>query len=377
MAFGSTRLGMFASAALLVAAGMAACTASNDETGGSGGSGNNSNVGGSTTSSGTGGTVVTGGSGGTGGDINLFGGQGQGGQEECLATEAEAERKVLDMIVVLDRSGSMSGTKWDGSVNALTTFFNDPSSEGIWAGINYFPPLAGDECLPSSYSPPQVPLGELPSYSPTLVQSMANTGPTGLTPTYGALQGTLQYATAVQDQNPLHVVVVIFASDGDPTSCDTNMANISSLAQSAYNYNGVKTYVIGIQGSTMSNLNQIAAAGGTGQAFDVTSDITLFTQKMEEIRADALGCEYPIPDPGNGEFEPTKLNVQYTEGGGSTTVDIPQADNAADCGGQEGWYYDDNVNPTKVFFCPATCATIQADSLAKINFQFGCPTIVN
>jgi len=112
---------MFASAALLVAAGAAACTASNDETGGSGGSGNTANTGGNTTTSGTGGNVTTGGSGGTGGDINLFGGQGQGGQEECLATEAEAERKVLDMIVVLDRSGSMSGTSWTGSLAALTT----------------------------------------------------------------------------------------------------------------------------------------------------------------------------------------------------------------------------------------------------------------
>ena len=34
---------------------------------------------------------------------------------------------------------------------------------------------------------------------------------------------------------------------------------------------------------------EIAKAGGTGQAFDVTNDVTLFAQKMQEIRAQALG----------------------------------------------------------------------------------------
>src|SRR5690606_13024460 len=108
----------------------------------------------------------------------------------------------------------------------------------------------------------------------------------------------------------------------------------------------------------------------------VTTDINLFKQKMDEIRAEVLGCEYIIPDPTSGEFEPTKVNVKYTPGGG-TPENIPQAQSLEDCGDDPGWYYDNAQNPTKIFFCPATCTTIQADDMAKVDFVFGCPTIVN
>jgi hypothetical protein len=140
----------------------------------------------------------------------------------------------------------------------------------------------------------------------------------------------------------------------------------------------VRTFVIAINGATVSNLDQIAAAGGTMQALDVTQDITQFQQKMDEIREAVLACEFLIPEPQMGEeFDPTKVNVKYTPGGSTTGENIPQADNAEDCGNDPGWYYDNPTAPTKITFCPATCATIQMDDGAKVDFVFGCPTEVN
>jgi hypothetical protein len=174
------------------------------------------------------------------------------------------------------------------------------------------------------------------------------------------------------------VVIVVLASDGDPTSCNTNIQDIASLADTALAYNGVRTFVIAIAGSTVANLDQIAAAGGTQAAFDVTNDITLFAQKMDEIRKEVLACELLIPDPGNGdEFDPTKVNVSYTPGDGSMAQDIPQAQDLDDCGGNPGWYYDNPAAPTKILLCPATCTTVQADDMAKVDFVFGCPTVLN
>ena len=79
----------------------------------------------------------------------------------------------------------------------------------------------------------------------------------------------------------------------------------------------MRTFVIAIQGSTIANLDQIAAAGGTMAAYDVTNDIMLFQQKMDE-RKDVLACEFVIPDPTSGTFDPTKVNVEYTPGGNGT-----------------------------------------------------------
>ncbi len=154
---------------------------------------------------------------------------------------------------------------------------------------------------------------------------------------------------------------------------------LASLASKAYNYNGVQTYCVAIQGASIMALDQIAKAGGTGQAFDVTTDTSLFEQKMQEIRAQALGCEYDIPEPEEGEeeFDKTKLNIKYTPGGMGNAIDIPKADNQGDCGAVHGWYYDDNINPSKIYLCPATCTMVQSDASAVVELRFGCPTINN
>ena len=60
-----------------------------------------------------------------------------------------------------------------------------------------------------------------------------------------------------------------------------------------------------------------------------------------------------------------------------TPQTLLQANDAADCGTDPGWYYDNPMNPTKIFLCPATCVTVQADPEANVKFLFGCPTELN
>ncbi|MBI4704933.1 MAG: VWA domain-containing protein [Deltaproteobacteria bacterium] len=316
----------------------------------------------------------------------------------CNATEAQAKRIPLDMIVLVDRSGSMMGELWEQTVKALTAFFQDPASAQINIALNFFGPrdenVEGNEiCNPVQYNPPQVPgappLLVLPDDAAKLVGELnaPESDPGGTTPMYGALKGTLQFATAFQDAHPEHKVIVVFTSDGEPCCGECEEFNgdpsyedvdpkIKGLAASAYNYNLVQTYVVAIEGADVDELNKIAAAGGTGQVYDVTADIALFKQKMEEIRSNALGCEYLIPDPEEGEFDPTKLNVQFTPGGGKPET-IPQAGSAQDCGAGQGWYYDDPLAPLKIFLCPKTCTKVQSDQEGKITMLFGCPTEVN
>jgi hypothetical protein len=305
---------------------------------------------------------------------------GSGGSMSCLESSAEATVSPLDIVVLLDRSGSMAGSLWNGSVSALSSFFQNPGGADISAGISYFPPPGSAlECQPSSYNPLHVPIVDLATSAATLDSDMMMQTPAGnATPTWAGLYGTLQYANDHQDLNPDHVVIVVLASDGDPTSCNIDINDISALAATAYAYNGVRTFVVAIQGATVSNLDMIAAAGGTMQAYDVTTDVTLFKQKMDEIRKQVLSCEFVIPDPRGGEeFDPGEVNVNYTPGGSNTPESIPQAADANDCGDDPGWYYDNPSAPKKILFCPATCDLIQMDDRAKVEFVFGCPTVVN
>lgn len=366
-------------AALCVSSLGLACSASGDrdgrafgnveETSGAGGGGGGSNQGGAP---------------GTGGDMfdfdgGMLGAGGGGGEEACAQTGGKAEPVELDLIILLDRSGSMYGQNWNGATAALKQFVEDPASAGINVGILYFPidtPPDGLVCNFKHYDDLSVPIGTLPANTNALVQSIDAESPNGgSTPMYGALEGALFAATAYKDANPNHKVILVFASDGDPNSCPGNQNDIPSiagLAKSALDYNGVETYVVAINGASVLNLDQIAAAGGTQKSFDVTGNIAQFAQKMNEIRSKALACEYLVPEPQGGQpLELDKATVKHTSGQG-IAKEIPQAQGAADCGVGPGWYYDDPKDPKKIMLCPGSCQVVQSDPDAKLDVFFGC-----
>lgn len=343
-----------------------------------------SGAGGATSSS----TAASGGSGGGGIelDASVSDAPSIGDAEACASASVEAQLVPLDMVILLDRSGSMtSNKKWDGVTAALGTFINDPASQGIHVGILYFPiedPPDGESCNYKHYEKLAVDIGELPANAEALLESIDAEDPEGSdTPMYGALKGALFASTKYQDANPTHKVILVFASDGDPNGCPGNEDDIpiiAGLAQSALNYNGVQTYVIAIEGADLANLNQIAAAGGTKAAYDVTGNVQQFAQKMAEIRQQALTCEFVIPPPPEDrEFDPNKVNVAYVPGGVGEQQKIPFAEDADDCGSGHGWYYDNNAEPTKILLCPASCSLVQADQKAKVDVLFGCKTEIN
>jgi Mg-chelatase subunit ChlD len=337
----------------------------------------------SSTSSGTGeggagGTTVSASTGGIGG-IDVDGGPDADDSGACTSTSAEAQRIQLDIIFLIDRSGSMVGEKWAGTTKALTTFFNDPKSANIGAGMSFFPNHKASICVPVDYETLDVAINTLPANSFALTNSIPAEPTAYGTPTWGALKGALMAATAYQDAHPKHKVVLVLATDGDPNACGAaTVDNIASVAKAARNYNGVRTYVIGAAGSIIPNLNKIAEGGGTKAAYDITNDINEFSAKMEEIRSEALGCEFEIPPPPDGkDLDPSDVNFSYQPKGMGASKILLRADDLVDCGGKPGWYYDSNALPTKILLCPASCTTVQADSHAKVSVLFGCKSQIN
>jgi len=341
--------------------------------------GSTSSTGGSTPA-GAGGAGANG-NGGTGG--NSIDPTGTGGGVICSTTDKKAEPTPLDIIFVLDWSQSMQGESWDGTTSALQTFFDDPQSTGISAGLVYNPttkPLGPDDpCDQLFYKVLDVPIAPLPDNAFALTNSMPAEALGYATPLYAALSGSLMAATAYQDAHPTHKVIVVMTGDGDYNTCGPGIGAIADWAKTALDYNGVRTYVIAVESSTidLDNLQLIAQQGGTTAVYDA-QDISQFSSKMAEIRAAALGCDFEIPDPPAGEaLVPDKVNFTYTPGGSDTPLTLPRADDLADCGNQPGWYFDNNVSPTKILVCPASCATIQNDTEAEVAVAFGCASVVN
>ncbi|MEP7121100.1 MAG: vWA domain-containing protein [Byssovorax sp.] len=331
-------------------------------------------------SSATGSTGGAGGMGTGGMDVMIDGG---GGSVEeagaCTSVSAAAHPIDLDIIFLIDQSGSMTGPKWIGTSAALKAFFTDPASANIGVGMSLFPNHKVSKCITADYETLNVPILTLPQNTFALTNSIPADATLYGTPTFGALQGTLLAATSYQDAHPSHKVIVILATDGDPNSCGIkSIYDIAALAKSARSYNGVLTYVIGVEGSFIPNLNVIAYAGGTTAAYDITTDINQLSAKMAEIRKVSLGCDFAIPPPPDGkDLDPGKVNVSYTPKGMGAPATLPRADDLLDCGGKPGWYYDNNFTPTKIVLCPESCTTVKADISAKVSALFGCTSVAN
>ena len=311
---------------------------------------------------------------------------------QCAGTSAAAKPISLDIFVMLDKSGSMDDivsagmSRWQTVTGALGTFFM--SAQNVSAGLQYFPLFdpKGTSCDVGYYYNPAVPIGPLPGAGSAqlnaLLGSMAATKPLGGTPTNVALQAALKYAADYKAAFKKDKVVVVLATDGQPgdggngsQGCFADLNNSAAAAMAGFNGTpSIPTYVIGV-GSAVTNLDAIAAAGGTSKAFVVNDGMPdAFLAALKAIQSSSIGCEYSIPpSPQGGMIDLTKVNVQYTPGGGAAKTEKNVANKAA-CAGGDGWYYDDPAKPTKIELCPGTCATVQADASAKIDVVLGCDT---
>jgi hypothetical protein len=141
---------------------------------------------------------------------------------------------------------------------------------------------------------------------------------------------------------------------------------------------GIKTYVIGI-GPSLNNLNQIAASGGTTQAYlveqgDVSAQVL---QALNEVRGSAsIPCELQIPAPPAGKtLDYSLINVLYTDPSGTQTNlysvgDVSQCDPAAG-----GWYYDNPASPQKIVLCDVSCKAVKFETGGTLDYALGCKTM--
>lgn len=61
------------------------------------------------------------------------------GAAHCAEDIHTAAPVPLDLMLLIDRSSSMQGTKWQRTVKALSAFVSDPRSDGLGVGLQFFP----------------------------------------------------------------------------------------------------------------------------------------------------------------------------------------------------------------------------------------------
>jgi hypothetical protein len=327
------------------------------------------------------------------------------------------------LVFAFDVSGSMGKLdepnwwhdptkKWTPVVSATSAFFESPASAGITASLTLFP-ADEDSCESTSYLEPTLPMTDLPSadfatvfadYEEEVGSPLAGGDWRGGTPTYAATLGVSEYLSAILEDAPEAQGAVVLVTDGLPQGCDEGLDDVVQLVGDLLSQ-GLPTYVIGIENpteppgavpegwddwgecdsgsggadtpctppTTLSALNELAEAGGTGAAFlidtgDVGATESAFQAAIESIRSAAVSCTLLIPPhPQGGSFEADKIDVAVTSQGVTSVLPYDE-----DCTEGLGWHFDDPALPNAVELCSEACSSVQASDSSTIDVNFLC-----
>jgi hypothetical protein len=304
----------------------------------------------------------------------------------CITGKRPVREVHIDLYFTLDKSKSMmrvdpgsTKSRWDAVSSALDSFINAPLSEGLGAGIAFFPrqtPAGNDYCSPADYAFPVVPIGALPGVAPSILKAIAVQTLLSGTPLTPALDGAHVYARSRMVSQPDHTSAVVMVTDGLPHDCGSSIPGTSAVAAAAASGSPpINTYVLGV-GPSLVTLNAIALAGGTSQAYLVqTGGESALLAALEAIRTSALACEYVFPAGTRTRFDIASVTTETGADAGPTTVD--RVASAEACGGGPGWFYDnplspDDPPPTRITLCPSSCTPLVKGTDSHLDVRVGC-----
>jgi hypothetical protein len=250
------------------------------------------------------------------------------GDDVCGKHRVKGDRAIPDILIVLDRSTSMTPggndrrtDRWRGSANAVTQLTNKYGS-GINFGLMTFPGregglggiLGGAQCTPG-----QVDVEIGPDKGQEIQQVISRTDANGYTPTAATLEAAAEVIGIVDvtDQALATPKYVLLVTDGDPNCSpgfqpgrgnnedpvarEQTIAAIEKLTAQ-----GVKTFVVGFQTAGTNfegQLDRMAAAGNTGEdthrSVESAEDLAA---TFDELAANATTCSYQLSEEVDARF---------------------------------------------------------------------------
>ena len=331
-------------------------------------------------------------SGGTSSPIGGFGGAGatqagqagQGGNMSCGTVDRQSNKLPPDILIVLDRSGSMQQdpatgqncttpgcSKWDQTTSAINQVLGQTDTTVNW-GLKLFGTNNG--CTVSNMTENPV----MPMNAMAIQTRIAGTTTGSNTPTRAGIQAATTYLAGLADPNPKFILVATDGSPNCPATCSGNNCNMTPNpaeeqavvdAITAAAGMNIKTFVVGIATASdpdadMTLTNMANAGGvprmGTPSYYPVASQADLVTA-LGQIVTVAASCIFPIPNPPTNDGTTSKGDIQVK---GDNTV-IPPLDP------NNGWTYTDAAM-SGIELHGSACDMVKAGNIQTVTIVFNC-----
>jgi hypothetical protein len=320
----------------------------------------------------------------------------------CVAVEEEATlgRGPADVIFVIDNTPSMGDEIEDvrANMNAFSQMViddgldlhivliscqhDDCGAHEDWHGICIDAPVgAVDGCIEGG---PYADSNE-PNYLHVSEPVPSTKGLFTVIDTYD------RWSSMIRDDSSKHIIVV--SDDNDEYSAQQFIDELTALDSRfvGFQAHGIYSFLSKEDACAISDTEPCCAFSspeGEGSVYRDLVDLTgglsgdMCLQNFQPVFAElggavvdsaVLSCNWGIPDPPEGEeLDYTKINVEFISSQ-TESYFIGRVDTVADCANvSQGWYYDDNVNPSIVYLCPTSCDWIQGDEGSQITVHFGC-----
>jgi hypothetical protein len=292
----------------------------------------------------------------------------------CGVVENPVTRLPPDILLVLDKSGSMNASadgtcmencgaasKWSQTTTALNEVIPATDATVNW-GMKLF--ATSGTCTVSNQV--EIPVTEMNAGAVVNRINMTNTG--GSTPTRLAIQAAANYLDGLTRPNPKFILL---ATDGLPNCApgqpnqDPDVMGAVTAVTNALSA-GVPTFVIGIALTTDptadQTLSMMATAGGyprqgTPTYYPVSNTADLVAA-LNAIVTIAGSCTYPIPAPPNNMTSRSQIDV-FVNG---TTIPMSTTD---------GWSYG-NTEMTSVVINGPLCQQIMDGNVTDVKVVFRC-----
>ncbi|MBI2395321.1 MAG: hypothetical protein HYV09_37475 [Deltaproteobacteria bacterium] len=318
----------------------------------------------------------------------------------CATSEVVAAKPPVDVIVVVDQSGSMydDNVRVKNGINKLSDYLKATGldyhvimiarvgtcSTTSCTNVCVPPPLGGPTTDCDATSKPL--RNSLPPIYRTSNSTVSSTNALSmLLSTYSSTTTGIKWSDAVRPE-AFKAIVPITDDNSALTaaSFDTQLlakapvgmfGTASARKYAAFPIMGASTYPSETKcGSTMVNngsqyIQLVKLTGGKWFPLCATDFGPLFTDMAKSI-ASAVACEVAVPSPPPGEvFDPAKVNVVYMPSSGGS-VPVVKDESKPCASGANGWQMSSDGK--KILLCGTACTGLKADPGGKVTVQFGC-----